>query len=149
MSGESTPRDETALLLEFVHERDVACPRCRYNLRNLLSPTCPECEEPLRLHVTAYKSGLGWLLATLAPGGFCAIAVLIFIMLCAVLGPPGWSVDVSVVVGFLVSSGAVALGLAYWHQRFLRSSSATQALWCIKIWIIHVIALAIWIAYIA
>ncbi len=45
------PNDADGLLLDFVRDRDVACPRCGYNVRNLTKPVCPECEEPLVLKV--------------------------------------------------------------------------------------------------
>ena len=30
-------------VLDFVKERDVPCPECRYNLRDMVFPRCPEC----------------------------------------------------------------------------------------------------------
>jgi len=44
-------RSGTDLLREYLAERDVACPSCQYNLRNLTSATCPECGERLVLLV--------------------------------------------------------------------------------------------------
>ena len=48
--------EEIELLLRFIHERNVHCPRCDYNLRNLTQPVCPECREELRLTVGARRS---------------------------------------------------------------------------------------------
>lgn len=33
-------------LLEYLAERDVPCPGCGYNLRNLTGALCPECGKP-------------------------------------------------------------------------------------------------------
>jgi hypothetical protein len=39
------------LLKAFLCDRDVACPQCDYNLRNLHGSRCPECGEVLTLGV--------------------------------------------------------------------------------------------------
>jgi len=39
------------LLKAFLCDRDVACPQCDYNLRNLHGSRCPECGEELVLGV--------------------------------------------------------------------------------------------------
>src|SRR4051812_44145979 len=39
------------LLLQFLAGRDVECPQCRYNLRDLQSDLCPECGERIALRV--------------------------------------------------------------------------------------------------
>ena len=46
--------DADGLLLDFVRDRDAACPRCGYNLRNLTLPRCPECRHDLVLAVTSH-----------------------------------------------------------------------------------------------
>lgn len=60
-------------LLDFVADRDVACPACKYNLRALTSPSCPECGNTLRLSVgVADGINSAWitaLVATLLPAG--------------------------------------------------------------------------------
>ena len=60
--------DGAATLLEYVRERDVPCPLCGYNLRNLTRPQCPECREDLKLTVGLLKPRFGWFLATVTPG---------------------------------------------------------------------------------
>ncbi len=67
------PADEAALLLEFLRDRDVSCPLCGYNLRNLSACTCPECRETLALAVGFRRPRFGWLLATVIPGFFSGI----------------------------------------------------------------------------
>ena len=71
---------EVDLLLIWVRERDVPCPRCGYNLRNLTTPVCPECREELRLCVGAQRVRYEWLIATLAPGIFSGIAAMLLLI---------------------------------------------------------------------
>ncbi len=47
--GEGTHR----LLLELLHDNDVPCPVCRYNLRGITSERCPECGIQIRLTIGA------------------------------------------------------------------------------------------------
>ena len=37
------------LLIEYLRQHDVPCPRCRYNLRRAPEARCPECGQVLRL----------------------------------------------------------------------------------------------------
>ncbi len=143
------PNDADALLVAFLRGRDVACPRCAYNLRDLARPVCPECEEPLRLHVTAYKPHLAWLLLTLAPGAFCAIAFVIFVALCIVFGPPRGDIEVAISVCFIFVSGLAAIVLAALSRRFMRLSAGAQGLWAIVTWAIHLLAFGLFIAFIS
>lgn len=48
-SGKSQGDD--ALLAEFLAGRDIQCPTCRYNLRDVLNDHCPECGKQLQLHL--------------------------------------------------------------------------------------------------
>ena len=46
-----TPQDEAAMLRLFLTGRDVPCPQCDYNLRDLTGTRCPECGEELALRL--------------------------------------------------------------------------------------------------
>jgi hypothetical protein len=39
-------------LVDYLRDRDEACPACKYNLRNLTGVRCPECGEELQLRVS-------------------------------------------------------------------------------------------------
>jgi len=39
------------LLITWLADRDSQCPLCKYNLRGLVHPRCPECGQELRLSV--------------------------------------------------------------------------------------------------
>ncbi len=74
------PADADTLLLEFLRDRDAACPLCGYNLRNLSGTTCPECRELLSLSVGFRKPRFGWFVVAIAPGifsGICAALMMI------------------------------------------------------------------------
>jgi hypothetical protein len=72
--------DETALL-DFLRDRDVACPLCRYNLRALTSPRCPECGRELRLSVGLVEPRQGaWLTGQIALTAAAGIGVMIIIV---------------------------------------------------------------------
>jgi hypothetical protein len=55
---------------EFLADRDVPCPACGYNLRDLSSARCPECGLALRLPLTARPSrGAAWWLGVVGIAG--------------------------------------------------------------------------------
>lgn len=70
---EEQPALERVLLRDYLFARDVPCPACGYNLRQLQTETCPECGSQLQLTV-GVVGGLSsaWittLVATLLPAG--------------------------------------------------------------------------------
>ena len=141
----TSPRDpeEVELLLQFVRERDVRCPRCDYNLRNLTQPVCPECREPLQLTVGAQRPRFGFLIASIAPGIFSGIAAMILFVpmtLSAMLGGgrPPW--PIFVVDGFGWLSGFFALGLFVTRFRFLRQPLRKQVTFTVVVWFVHIAA---------
>ena len=135
--------DGVALLLEFLRERDVPCPRCGYNLRNLTSPQCPECRKDLTLAVGLLKPRFGWFLATVTPGLFSGIAAGLLsvpLLLVATLGGglTPWPVLLADAFGFL--SGIAALVLVRYRHAFLRQSQTHQIYWAISAWAVHLLA---------
>lgn len=57
------------MLRQFLADRDVSCPVCRYNLRDLRSDHCPECGAQLDLRVGSADLKLGpWLASLLSVG---------------------------------------------------------------------------------
>lgn len=55
------------MLLEYVADRDVACPSCTYNLRGLTTSRCPECGRELKLSVGLAQTYLrAWVLLLFA-----------------------------------------------------------------------------------
>jgi hypothetical protein len=138
--------DEQRHLLDFVHDRDVECPKCGYNLRNLIRPVCPECREELRLTVGLVKMRFGWFVATLIPGAFsgiCAVLLAMPIILSPVMGggPPPPGIILLDAFGWL--SGCFAVGLFLARHRFLGFSRNRQIAWASVVWAIHLAAFAV------
>ena len=75
--------DDESMLFEWLRERDVECPLCRYNLRGLTAPRCPECGNGLRLSVALLDPyAKAWVtLATIA----CGSAGMGLFFLCIIL----------------------------------------------------------------
>ena len=148
-TADQPPADSDKLLLEFVRDCDAPCPRCGYNLRNLSTPTCPECREALSLTVGFRKPRFGWLLVTVTPSAFSGIAaaLLLIPLMGSVFFPGGpapwplWAVDA---FGWL--SGVLALVLVKYRFAFLRQPQAAQRVWAVMAWVIHIAALAAFIA---
>ena len=56
---------DAQLLSTFLRERDVECPLCAYNLRNLRETRCPECGNELKLSVQLTEPRIFWPVAGL------------------------------------------------------------------------------------
>ena len=58
---ETEPRLPTGLPDDWLFDRDLPCPKCRYNLRMLSTPRCPECGTVFRwqtlLHIACPRCG--------------------------------------------------------------------------------------------
>jgi hypothetical protein len=147
-TADRQPAEGDKLLLEYVRDRDAPCPLCGYNLRDLSTPTCPECREELSLTVGSRKPRFGWLLVTVTPGIFSGIsaALLLIPLIISTFsrnGPvqwPLWSVDA---FGWL--SGLAALVLVRYRYAFLRQPQAAQRVRAAIVWAIHFAALAVFI----
>ena len=141
------PIDADGLLLDFVRDRDVACPRCGYNVRNLTKPVCPECEEPLLLKVGGRTYPVRWLLATVAPGIFTGIAAGVFAVTLLLVGPPPFVPLEAILTGsFFLVSAAVAVAIIIWSKRFVRQPQPRQVIWAILLWVIHLCAFFIFLS---
>ena len=149
-NADRPPADADTLLLEFLRDRDAACPLCGYNLRNLSGTTCPECRELLSLSVGIRKPRFGWLIVAITPGlfsGICAALLMIPMVGSLFFSPnspapwPIWGVDA---FGWL--SGLAALVLVKYRYAFLRQSQAAQRVWAVMAWAIHIAAFAVFMA---
>ena len=84
----------TGFLREFVRDRDVPCPTCKYNLRDLASTVCPECGEAPILRLQAENPRVAVLVLGLLPLamtlGFFAIVTLFVVAVSIIEGdwPP-------------------------------------------------------------
>ncbi|MBM4109165.1 MAG: hypothetical protein FJ255_10215 [Phycisphaerae bacterium] len=58
---------EDELLVQYLGGRDVPCPGCGYNVRDLREPRCPECGDRLVLSLALAEPRLGYFLGGLIP----------------------------------------------------------------------------------
>lgn len=142
-AGPAAAADPVAHLLEFLRDRDVPCPLCGYNLRNLTRPECPECRQDLSLTVGVERPRIDLLIATITPCTFSGIAaalLLIPITLSLIMGggPPPWFVYATDGFGWL--SGLAALVLLKRRFAFIRLPRRTQILCAAATWAVHVAA---------
>jgi len=51
VTGQQVARNQTPVdqIVSLLHDRDVLCQKCRYNLRGCPSDICPECGERIDL----------------------------------------------------------------------------------------------------
>lgn len=135
------------LLLAYLRDRDVLCPQCRYNLRDLTRPVCPECSLPVMLSVGARPLTIGMLLSMLAPGYFCGVGIVLFLVIMLISGviekifsqPVG-----CMFIAFCVSSGVASLVLSHRRARhwFLALERTRQRAMVVAMWGVHICALA-------
>jgi hypothetical protein len=123
-AGTETGRDaEADLLRRFLLGRDVACPGCGYNLRDLTGGRCPECGQEIVLHLqlaeprqAALLTGLIGLAAGVGLNGLLVIYYLIIRFLARFPGPPDDSFLVTILTGLAIHGVAMALWLRFWRR---------------------------------
>lgn len=150
MCSSSSSNAET-LLLEFVQGRNVECPRCGYNLRDLTKPVCPECREELTLSVGLVKARFGWFVMALIPGvfsGICACFLAIPINLMPLLGQQSVPIEIVLLDGFGWLSGFFAVGLFLARHRFLQIGRTGQIVWALVLWAIHLLVFVIFLDFV-
>lgn len=124
----ATPGDAPDLLRLFLAGRDVECPNCAYNLRDLLGSRCPECgqEVAVRLQLAEPKLAamLTGLIGVSAGAGLNGLLLVYFVIIVIVRNAgAGWNEFlVTNLVGFAVQATALTLWL--WHWRRIRAANA-------------------------
>ena len=127
------PDDTSAdpLLVTFLRDRDAYCPLCKYNLRALTSPRCPECGQALSLAVGLAEPYLSaWI--TLAGALAASAGVGLFFGTLFVLGNrPSPSVSLEQLVLFVfdlyfVATIPLAVCTVIFRRRFLRLNRTVQ-----------------------
>lgn len=134
------------LLLDFLRDHDALCPLCGYNLKGLIRPVYPECQQDLALSVSTPHITLGWLILALAPGFFCGVAAcLLAIPTTAIYFEDGafvWPFVFAVLFGWC--SGIFAIVLAFGRRgcnrnRFIALPRRRQMMFVAIIYGIHIV----------
>lgn len=134
--------DPEAEVIAFLKGRSAPCPRCAYDLRDIQTPTCPECGEPLVLKIGSPRARFGWLVLAMAPGCFSGVAALfVLIPVFVHMMFPGakgvWALMVADAFGFL---SAASVAFMYRHRHRVMSWTARrQAAFAASVWGVHVL----------
>jgi hypothetical protein len=133
---------DTDLLRTFLADRDVSCPQCGYNLRDLRGRRCPECGEDLVLRVNVAEPRQAALITGLvglsAGAGFSGLLLLYLFIL--TLRDRSWSDPnlakfVGITAGGLVVEGiALVVWLWYW-RRIRRASRGVRIALAVGCWV--------------
>jgi hypothetical protein len=89
--------NDADLLRAFIAGRDVPCPVCQYNIRDLQHGTCPECGSDLRLQVGSAVPRFAWFVLLASPLlGTIGIGILFVVLIAADRGrpPKSWGLTV-------------------------------------------------------
>jgi hypothetical protein len=133
----SAPASDDTFLIAWLFDRDAECPLCKYNLRGLTSPRCPECGEALRLGVSLVEPYLkAWMAVAaglLLPAG---VGLLFLIAVTREGWPPRAPLWANIALAYII--GCIPLSIASLARRrnFLRLSRPAQ----------HTIAGIVWSA---
>ena len=121
-------------LIGFLSDRDVPCPLCRYKLRGLTTPRCPECGRELQLTVGLTEPRQGaWVLcqiAVAATGGIGLLALISIIQ----HGWPGYMDNpmlFNLCFGYYLASIPLTVAVFLLRRRYLRMTREKQ--WTIAI----------------
>jgi len=135
-------------LRTFLAGRDVACPACGYNLRDLGAARCPECGEELVLQVGLAEPRQAALIAGLiglaAGAGLNGLLLGYFVIRQALMGDiyigaPFFAVNVW---GLLVEATALILWLRFWRV-VRRRSRAAKVVFVAGCWMLTLVNLLI------
>jgi hypothetical protein len=136
------------LLRDFLDSREVPCPGCGYNLRDLHGSRCPECGDDLILQVglaeprqAAVIAGLMGLAAGAGMSGLL-IGYAGIVSMFRLYGGPPVSFMVLTIGGFLVEGGALGIWLGFW-RRIRRLPRGTKALLVAGCWGLTILNLVV------
>jgi hypothetical protein len=128
------------LLTRFLDDRDVACPLCAYNLRNLIGDRCPECGNQIVLSVHMVEPRIAAMIAGLIglSSGVGLNALLLLYGLMISMGRPYGPMRKFFecnIVGLVAEGAALAAWLFYW-RRIRRQPRAFQRLAALGCWLL-------------
>ena len=129
-----TSTAEPRALIDYLRDRDVACPLCEYNLRGLTVPRCPECGRELALRVGLVEPRQGaWIAALIATALPAGVGMLLIVTIVKDGWPQGAEFQTLQNLGFWYYLLSIPLeGCLVWQRRrFLRIQRTMQ--WMIAV----------------
>ncbi len=133
------------LLLLFLRDRDYPCPGCGYNLRQLLSPKCPECGQPLKLGVNLVDIRHGfWITCLLGcsfPAGFGVIALVVMAIYASSFSFSNFELSAALWLLYLIGMIPATVALILRRRAFVKLSRQAQAGLAVIPWVIIVVIL--------
>jgi hypothetical protein len=141
VSPADDPKSHQRILLEFLADRDVECPNCKYNLRSLTSRRCPECGEEMKLSVglvepkqAAFIAGIVGLSAGV---GLCGLLLVYGLIVILVIGRQG--LDFSPFfpengIGLVIHLFLLSIWMRAW-KRVRRMSTGTRRRLAFLCWV--------------
>lgn len=143
-----TPHDDE-LLRQYLSDRSVPCPRCKYDLRDLETDVCPECGQTVRLTITPdrpiWRSFAAGLVALAAAAGCNGLMLLFFLYVMMLEGDGELITWIGVTgPGFVLS---VAATVAWFGRRgwLLRQRPVVRRAWSLACWVLPILTLAAFI----
>ena len=129
-------KTEEQLLLEYLSSRDVACPRCAYNLRALTSPRCPECGEELKLKIATTEPYLkAWITLAASIAALAGVGILFLCLITRFGWPPYMRISGDIATVFSFVSPVLLWPVIALRRKFAWMPRSAQ-------WVIAVIAFA-------
>ena len=129
---DAAPVDEAEVLRVYLSSRDVPCPHCEYNLRNLTGSVCPECGEEVTLRLQSVDprqaaSIVGLILLSAGAGlnGLLLIYAVAVIMIYQKGMHDGFGPFLRVNgIGFVICATFLVIWLKFWRK--IRRLSSRQ-----------------------
>ncbi len=114
------------LLRAFLKDRDVACPLCQYNLRNLTATACPECGKGIELAVKAREVSVqAWAVLTVVMSLPAGVGIIFLYMVIRQGLPDGNDLSPLLLITFIVTI-PLAIAALLLRKKFLRLSRDAQ-----------------------
>jgi hypothetical protein len=153
---QTTVISDDLMLVNWLKDRDAACPLCGYNIRGLISPRCPECGQALRLSVSLaepyLKAWIALIAALLPTAGVGAIVIFGFfysiveegVSISMMFG--GMRLGEGFLILFVVGCVPLSIAAVIFRRRFLRFSREMQGGLASTAWIAVVISIILALA---
>lgn len=138
------------MLQSFLEGRDVDCPGCGYNLRDLQTDRCPECGEELLLRVGLLEprqgASIAGLIGLAAGAGLNGLILGFSLVRIVIFHDPLWDNFYRFVVvnlaGLLIEGFGILTWLGAW-RRIRRLPSSTRFLLVTVCWILTLVDLLV------